>query len=171
MVPDHRIVKMVKRYDPKLFFQWNHKEEFFELWMKHWQGGAVKITPVTQSIYEAGAPRAFAPLDERILFWIYEADSTTSSKHDYISTMKAYDEFIARRRASAKDDYLHLAKEMWHANNNFYSTRSPVKNGPPKFENYVKQKFIRPTQRSLTSNRIYRRGKVGANLYNYRRRG
>ena len=78
MAPERRIVNALKRYDKNLSVRWNNKGGYFEVWVKRKEcrgGGEVLVTPVTRSIYEDKAPKEFTELDERILWWIYEADS------------------------------------------------------------------------------------------------
>src|SRR3990167_6966491 len=76
MVPDRKIVNLVRAYDPNLLIRWNATKNWFELWMKRpLCSEQVLITPITKSIYEEHAPREFVALDERLLWWVYWADS------------------------------------------------------------------------------------------------
>ena len=168
MVPDRNIVKKVKCYDSNLFIKWNPEYQFFELWMKHWQGGAVKITPITQSIYDNRYPRRYVELDNRLLMWIYHADSSRPSDMDYIQTFKGFKDFEKKQAKSRREDSMYSAKQVWHGANNFFSTKYNSKNSKPKFtNNNVRTRFIIPDSKSKNNPRTYQRTKINALAYNY----
>lgn len=74
MKPNKQVLESLQRYDRHLYLKWNNVDHFWEVWRKMpW--GSRFITGVTQSIYEEGGAISFAPLDNRIVEWIYSADS------------------------------------------------------------------------------------------------
>lgn len=174
MIPDRRIVKALKRYDPKLSVKWNEKGKYFEVWGKRPDergGGDVLITPVTLSIYELGKPKQYVPLDERILWWIYEADSYRGNgpKEFLLQMDTRWREWKERLVKNRWDDNLHRAKELWNVmNNRFYSNNEPAKGKYPKFNNYKKvQRSVMPDVRASTSQRVFYRSSQNARRFNY----
>lgn len=175
MVPvDRVILRKVRAYDPNLSIEWNNKHEYFELFMKRpfWRGGGrVLITPVTQSIYDTRLPKKFVQLDERLLWWIYEADSQRNGgakKHalQIDSRWVEWQKKVDRRRF---DDAKNRAKDFWQTANQFSMTKGTLKNGKPKFNNFSSTtKWVKPDGKKITSDRIFNRSKGNALRYNYK---
>lgn len=169
MRPERRISKMVRRYDPHLFIKWNEKKKYFELWRRQ-AIGSVLITPVTESIYDTSRPITFTPLDERLMWWIYEADTWRSSpKKHALEGDRRWKEFQQNFHKGRKDDARHLATDLWNGMNNYFVKSYQTKNQKPKFENYKKQAWINPSsQKKAISKRLFSRSPGNAKLYNFR---
>lgn len=124
--PDRTILKKVKAYDKELFFRWNGKDAFFELWRKMPWGDRL-ITPITKSIYSDETSREAAPLDERILYWLIEADSWRSGgakKHalHFDSRFQEWERNTQKRLSGKARD---AAKDLRRAAMNFYLRKVP----------------------------------------------
>lgn len=174
LTPDRVIVRKLKQYDPNLFVQWNNQKKYFELWMKrpwHRGGGQVLITPVTKSIYDPKGKIEFTSLDERLLWWVYDADSYRSGGHRQhaLEADSRWIEFQKNIDRKRREEFRDKAKDIWSGANAFYARTYAKKNGKPKFEPKVEQKFVRPDSRKLTSRRLFSRSKQNALAYNYRK--
>jgi hypothetical protein len=172
LTPDRAIVRKLKQYDPNLFIKWNNKFSFFELWMKrpyYRGGGSVLITPVTKSIYDIKAKKVFAELDERLLWWVYDADSHRSggSKAHALQSDTRWKEIQKTMDIKRRQDFRDKAKDIWFGANAFYASSSTKKNGKPKFQPKAESNFIRPDSRMNTSSRLFNRSKANALKYNY----
>lgn len=175
MVPDRNIVKKIQNYDPKLFVKWDNRRERFELWRNREEnkgGGEVLVTPILKSIYDDDDPLEFCPLDERILFWIYLADSWRfRSSRDYAMEQdRRFKEFEAKLFKKSTSDYNHLAKEIWHGmNNKFVDKKASVnrssKGRYPEFGKKTATKFLRPDR--VTGKRTMQRTRPNAKTFNY----
>lgn len=169
--PDRTIVKRVKEYDPALYFTWNYRNQWFELWRRNDDGKRVLITPIVQSIYNPKYGRHFCELDERVLWWLGECDTwkTGGGKHAILkedSRWKEWQKTIDRKHIS---DFRDRAKDAWHSINNFHATRYQSKNGLPGFNNHKNaNKWVRPDVTAATSSRLMSRSRANALLYNYR---
>ena len=130
------------------------------------------ITPVTKSIYEPGAKKVFAQLDDRLLWWVWSADSHKHGMENIHrmlsdSRFKELDEQWSRQRRMLSRD---MAKDIWFQQNSFYAKSSTKKNGKPKFEsNKPVQNWIMPDVKSNLSRRIFYRSAANARAYNYKR--
>jgi len=172
MIPDRVIVRKIKEFDPSLFIRWNAKSQFFELWIKQEFQNPKLITPITLSIYEKGAPRIYAPLDERIIWWLYAADSHRSggAKQHAKMAEDRFLEFTKKLDRQKLSIYRDIAKDMWAGANNFFATKTVRKNDRPKF-NSVKpeNKWVRPDVQARTSTRIFQRSRFNALKYGYQK--
>jgi len=179
LTPDSTIVKKVKEYDPDLYIVWNNKKQYFELW-RSVKDTNVRlnqklqdqlITPITQSIYNTDLPKTFVQLDERILYWIFSADSHKQggSKMMWLQDDLRWQEFNKKAKVKAWEKSYDKAKDLYCDINNFYTGDVKVKRGRAKFENYKeKKKFLRPDSVSNTSSRVFARSTQNAKLYNYK---
>jgi hypothetical protein len=164
MTPDRHIVRKIKEYDRYLFVVWNNKKQYFEIW-REMAWGKRLITPVTQSIYDSKAPIKFAPLDERIVWWLYWGDSTRwGNKKQYLLEqdkrfLQTFKNAAKKRRTNLRD----FSKDVYHATANFYATKHATKD-PHKGFREVKamSKKLRP---DIGSGRIFKRSRANALAY------
>lgn len=169
MTPDRRIVKKIQNYDKELFVKWNNRKQFFEVW-RHKAVGSILITPITQSIYIPDAPIEYCPLDERVLWWLYESDSWNKPKNHWLEQDKRFMEFgkyAGKKRRQMFRDY---AKDVWQQANSRFMTNYTSKNKKhPNLEgkHFKPAKFIRPDLQSKTASRVWARSKTNAKAYNY----
>lgn len=171
-IPDRAIVRKVKEYDPYLFIEWNNRDQWFELWrvMPH---GRRLVTPITRSIYNSKEPREFVPLDERLLWWLFDADSWRNggSKQHALTADQRWREFHRTKDEKRFREYYDYAKDVWAGANAFYTTRHAKKNGKPKLKAGSKRftGWIRPDSQSLTSPRLFKRSTANAKAYGFRK--
>lgn len=169
MVPDRNIVQKIKSYDSALYVKWNQEDQYFEIWRKMEHGGHRLITPVTRSIY-GKAPMEYCDLDERIVFWLYCADSWRykSSKHYALESDSRFMEFARQAKIKRKMEIRDFSKDMWMSMKSHYPTRYASKNsGKPNF-NKVKEKWVRPDIQATHSPRIFYRSHENAKRFNYK---
>jgi len=172
MSPDRRIVERMKTYDKELYVKWNNRDSFFEVW-RTYPGTDKLITPVTRSIYYPNSARIFTPLDERILWWLYEADGWrhASIRRHVLERDNRWKEWMALRRKKQVVDYRDRAKEMWtHLNSRYVTKHSSVnksaKNRYPTIKAKVNDKrWIAPDMKAKTSGRLWSRS--GANARSF----
>lgn len=176
--PDRAIVKKVREYDPDLYIKWNDNG-YFELRRKALFKADQLITPITREVY--GLPRLesgerFVPLDDRIITWIYYADSHKhggAQKH-VRGAENSYLEETRRTFRKAKEEFRDRAKDAYNLLNNKYVTPTYTKKTRPTFSNWKDKvdakPMIKPDVRSKTSKRIFKRSKANALAYNYQRK-
>ncbi len=174
-IPDRVIVRKIKEYDPHLYVKWNSTSQFFELWRRQ-EVGSKLITPITKSIYEKNETRTYAPLDERILWWIYEADSWRyKSSRDYaFQSDSRWREFAMNQDKLRGRHYRDVAKDMYRDYKNFYSTRHQKANPKHPYASAdtrlkPKNKWIKPDTSVRTSSRIFRRSSNNALAYGFKK--
>lgn len=170
MTPDRIIVKKVRRYDPNLYIRWNSERRYFELWLKRLFKEPALITTITKSIYDPMAKQEFVELDERLLWWIADADSWKDGiKEHGLKGDKRWLEFQENMDKNKVRDYRDMAKDMWQDANAFYTTRYKGKN-KASFNTHKQhnQKWVRPDGRKRnTSSRTFYRTGGNAKAYNY----
>lgn len=177
--PDRWIVKKVKAYDPDLYLKWSKERECFELWRKRpWWEQDQLITPITRSIYKMGAPKTFVELDDRLLWWIFQADShRVDSSHEWAkewdTRVKA---FTAKQEEMRRRDHRDMAKDMYSiASKKYYAgCQSPTKNRSevglmPKFNQVKPSNWARPDKKLNTSSRLFTRSALGAKRFDFKR--
>jgi len=173
MRPDRVIVRKIREYDPDLSVTWNDRSQYFELWLSRpfWLGGGkTLITPVTQSIYDNSQPKEFVELDERIVWWIYWADSHRwgGSRQLSLDEDKRWVEFQRKLDRNKKDNYKNMGKDIWQHANAFYPSNHKVSKNKPTWETQKEsQKWIDPS--SQMRGRFYSRSKRNALAYGYGR--
>src|SRR3990167_9395248 len=164
MAPEAVIVQALQSYDNKLYVLWNNAKKYFEIWRKCEKQNFL-ITPVTRSIYDPDLPKEFTALDQRILWWLFAADSwrdKSIKEHAYLRDVK-YLEFEAGLRKKAKADLRDRAKDLWRIMNNRYmaeydtQNRSSVGKYPLFNNNKPKTKWIPPDVKATLSKRIFSR--------------
>lgn len=168
---DLNIKKQVRAYDSDLYFKWNSQGEYFELWRKADLKPDQLITPITPAIYGESGPKKFVAVDERILWWIYAADTWKhgGSRNHALEADKKYQEFVIKSFKSQRSNFKSYAKDVWHAANNKFFKRYSPKN-KPLFNNYRPNKrFIKPDVKTRTSSRVMKRSKASALALNYQR--
>lgn len=74
MYKNTQVIEAIQKYDRKLYVKWSNLNSVWEVW-RRMPWSHMLVTPITCNIYEEGADQAFAPLDHRILEWLYSADS------------------------------------------------------------------------------------------------
>jgi hypothetical protein len=170
--PDRVILRKIREYDPHLFVEWNDKRQYFEVW-RHMPHGRRLITPVTQSIYESNAPVVFAPLDERILWWLAEADSWRKggSRKFALESDSRWKDFQRKLDRDRKAFFYESAKDIYSSANAFYATKYAKKNDPkPKFNKTSPYgQWVRPDSQSLSAPRVFGRTKSNAVKYGFKR--
>ena len=168
MIPDRNICRRVKSYDKNLFIKWNVERAYFELWMKRSMGGVILITPITRSIYDERAAKTYVGLDERLLAWICNADSTRTDKFHFLKMTRAWEDLEFKKQFNSKEDFKHMAKDMWNANQVFVTKYSPSKVKPFNSVKKVQSKFIRPDYHSNFHPRVFGRTRLNAKAYGYK---
>lgn len=171
-IPDRIIVRKIKQYDPKLSVVWNNKTQWWEVWREQTVGSAL-ITPVTMSIYGEG-DRVYAPLDERILWWLHSSDSwRAKSTRDYaLMADSRWKEFIKGQDKARRQFWRDMGKDMYRSANYEFMSRGEKKNSKNPYKT-VEQRYSRgnrwvaPDQKKVTSNRLFGRTKANAKAYNY----
>ena len=170
MVPDRAIVRKVKDYDPSLYFKWNTPSQYFELWRKMDNGARLLITPITMSIYRNTNPISFIQLDERILWWLYEADSWQhgGSKRLAMEQDKRFKEFTNNLNRKKLRWVRDVAKDYYNHAASFYTKKHDSKNkGRPNLNKRRNQPFIAPDVQSLSNPNVFYRSKQNALKYNW----
>jgi hypothetical protein len=172
-IPDRVIVRKLREYDPHLFVEWNAQKQWFEVWRQMPHGRRL-ITPVTQSIYDPALPRSFVQLDERLLWWLVDADSWRhgGAKKHALEGDKRWQEWNRKLDRQRYELYRDLGKDAYRSITNFYSKKYETKNPKhPKITSTAKPKnnWIRPDSRSLTSPRLYSRSGANAKAYGFKR--
>jgi hypothetical protein len=168
--PDRAIRRKVKEYDSALYFSWNEKREYFELWRKMENGKRVIITPITKSIYDTAAPIEFTPLDERIVWWLYSADSWRNGGHKNhaLESDKRWIEQQKKMDRNRRETYYDLAKDTYRTITAFYSTKHQSKNKKPTFNSSLPvRNWMRPDVKSKTAKRVFYRSAQNARSYNW----
>lgn len=170
--PDRVIVRKLREYDPHLFVSWNNKSGYFEVW-RHMPHGRRLITPVTQSIYEHKAPKGFVDLDERILWWLAEADSWRYGGHKKFAHTadKRWQEFQKQSDVKRFRDNRDWAKDVYSGANAFYTTKHSARNtkATAVTKKTPERQFIRPDLQSKTSPRLFTRSAQNALRYNFKK--
>lgn len=172
MTPDPGIVRKVKQVNPELFIRWNARRSFFELWRKPQFRNPQLITPITESIYDGEKPLKFVPLDERLLWWIYDADTYNKggSKRAVLEGDRRWREMQIKMDRKRIADYRERAKDVWYHTHSHYLTKDkPTNSRYPTFNNYEKQPWIAPDSQSVASPRLFNRTRQNALRYNYKR--
>ena len=170
--PDRIILRKIQEYDPHLLIEWNERRQFFEIWRRMPHGRRL-ITPVTQSIYVPGAPVVFTPLDERILWWLFQADGWNKSASFSVLDMESDRRFAELQRnkdALKREDFKAFGREMWQTlNQKFVTTHSSKNPGKPSFnKTNPYSQWVRPDVRLNAGSRLYQRSAANARLYGYR---
>lgn len=171
-IPDRDICRKLRNYDPHLFVTWNGRREYFELWRRQ-EVGRVLITPITERAYDPSKPNTFTPLDERILWWVYDADSWRLDKVTDFSRIwdSRWKEFDERRAKQRSRDYRDMAKDAYTTMTGHFVTKHAPKNtGKPNFNKTSQHgSWERPDIRSRTSQRVFYRSANSARRVNYSR--
>jgi len=168
-VADRAIVRKLKAYDRHLFLEWNNEKGYFELFYQ----GIFKrelVTPVVQSLYNEKAKKEFAPVDERLLWWVQNADTWAASR-EVKKTMKERDSrelaFLREQRVMQKRELYHASLDVAKGLNYEYVTRHARKNVKgPRWNNYKKNKWVAPDRRA--GQKIFKRSRQNAMAYGYR---
>lgn len=118
MKPNKTVVSKLMAYDKNISVKWNNECHYWEIWYKR-PSGRKLITPIVESIYvDGGSAYKFMPLDNRIVDWMYSADTWRHSKKWRWLSKKRYYE----RKQRDKEKFLNLcqniAKDQWTLLNN-----------------------------------------------------
>jgi hypothetical protein len=172
MIPDHVMVKRIKSYDPQLFVKWNPKPNchYWEIWRQCAVGNRL-ITPVTQSIYDEHAKIEYAPLDNRILWWLSEADTWKKKDRSWVQeSNREYVECVKKMKEAQRRDYNAFAREAFNATHNFYAHKAVPKKQDKAFNQHNQHTgWIRPDVKSQVSDRMFYRSKENALQYGYKK--
>lgn len=172
MIPDRNITRKIRAYDSELFVKWNSDKELFEVFRKSFHGPLL-ITRITRDLYEDAPRNEYAPLDERILFWLYSADSWRHrNKRDHVLEADSrFQEIDDRRRNQRSSNIRDSIKDLWNNKNSFYTTRYDVTKTKPFQSKASGNKWIKPDIQKKTSSRIFTRSRGNAKAYNYQPTG
>jgi hypothetical protein len=162
--PDKSIVRQIQNYDPDLFVVWNNRSRYFELRRKRPVGDQL-ITPITKSIYSSNGPITFTKLDERILWWIYNADGARQGniRLEMMRRDKRWQQLEVDRRKKLGENFRDFAKDTYSIRAaGLYKKNKGVnrssKNRYPSFSNYKKKSdWIAPDVQRSTSSRLMTR--------------
>lgn len=169
MVPDRAIAKKLRQYDRYLYLSWNNRKQYFELWREMAHGHKL-ITPITLSIYEAGAPISYCPLDERLLWWVAAADSwKTSPKEHALASDQRWIDFIKKQDQARRATFYDYGKDLWSSANAFYTTKYSSKNTGPKFNHVPRSNWLKPDVQSKVLPRIWYRSNQNAKRLGFQR--
>lgn len=121
MKPNPRVIKAIQMYDNKLYVKWNNLNSVWEVW-RRMPWAHMLITPITLNVYQEGADQEFAPLDYRILEWLYSADSQRKDRplswkfnrnRNIKNIHKSKDKkYATKLRDQAKDIYYMVNNEL-----------------------------------------------------------
>jgi len=164
--PDRSIVSKIQTYDKDLYVVWNNRSRYFELRRKKLLGDQL-ITPITQSIYRANAPKKFVQLDERILWWIYNADGARQGniRLEMMNRDRRWKSLEVDRRNKTLSNFRDFAKDAYSIRsvgryNKNKGVNKSSKNRYPSFETTKsKGKWVAPDIQSKTSSRLMTRSK------------
>ena len=173
--PDRVILRKIQEYDPYLFVEWNPRRKFFEIW-RHMPHGRRLITPITKSIYAWDAGLEFTTLDERFLWWLYEADGWNKRdghRAHHLEQDRRFMEFHKTKDARMREHWRGIGREMWHTMNNRFVTTHQTKNSglPTWNKTSPNGQWVRPDVQVRTSQRLFQRSSKYAKLYGYRGKG
>jgi hypothetical protein len=171
MIPDRVIVRKIQEYDPYLYVEWNTKNQYFEVW-RRCNTGRRLITPITLSIYYFGAPKEYVQMDERIIWWLYSADSWRQggSKKYALEQDRRWKEFEANRAKTQKQMYKDFAKDAYSLATANFVTQYKSKNSKPKFDHHKPvNTWLRPDAQSLANPRAFARSRQNALKYGFKK--
>lgn len=172
--PDRVIVRKVKAYDPYLFIKWNDQRGFFEVYREMVHGTRL-IVPVVQGSYNPDVPDEDLlkplPLDERLLWWLYEADGWRDSNDSSLERDKRFIEFVKTSRRKKQNLYYDVGKDIYNDMVRFTATKYARKNDRyPKFNSErPRGNRVRPDVRSKTQPRIFYRSFNNAKSYGFKK--
>lgn len=166
--PDN-MVRKLRAYDPGLSLTWSDRNEWWEVWYTDPQGKTYLVTPIVETIYVADGKKRTTSLDERIIAWLYSADTWLYNSSEeavdrlFNSELKKEYEKYKKKRAALKD----AAKDTYNSLANFYLNKGQKKN-PKHINPFNKQKefgkWVRPDIQFATSRRLFGRSKKNARL-------
>lgn len=107
------ILRQIKAYDKNLSVKWNYEFHYWEIWYRR-PTGLKLITPVVLNIYGLGGCYDYAPLDCRILDWLYSSDTLKHSKKWKWIGKKRYMERLQSRNNKKKNEFLNIAKDNYN---------------------------------------------------------
>jgi len=170
MTPDRTIVQRVQNYDPYLFIVWNNRKSYFELWRKK-VVGRVLVTPITQKTYDTDRPNTFCELDNRILWWLYLADSWKHGgpRQSILEMDKRWMDFQIKQKKDLDSTCRDFAKDAYRATRNFYTNKLSNKKKRYNPGDKVRQNWVRPDIQSRTP-RLMSRSRANALAYDYKRK-
>lgn len=152
--PNPVVLKELKAYSKDLSILWNNGNKWWEIWVNMPWGNRL-ITPIVKSIYEDGAEMKYAPLDLRIMGWLYSADSQRKSlkkRWKWLAKQKFLDVQDKRSHRSYRD-YVNIAKDSYNLVNNEMISRISDSSD-----------FLRPDV-EIKKNKIFYRSKKNAKKY------
>jgi len=160
--PSRAVVSLLGKYDPALFIKWNNRGEWFEVWRRMPWGDRI-ITPVWESIYiDGGEQEGFYPLDERIMGWLFSADSQRRGLRAHDTAKRLLKIGLEKMRAEdlrAKE----LSAKRWHdkAKDSYYI----INPGLINFDEYAPRQWVRPDVGGRGKRRVMQRS--GSNAAEY----
>ena len=111
--PNRTISRELKKYDPNLSFKWDNEMRYWEVWYKRPSGNRL-ITPVVGNLFKDQGGLKYVPLDQRILRWIFSADTGRArGKWKWINR-KRFDERLARQKAKSLKKMQNIAQDHYY---------------------------------------------------------
>lgn len=168
--PDHVIVRKIKAYDPYLFVKYNNQKGYLEIWREMVWGSRL-ITPVVPSLFYKNAKRRFMQLDDRIIWWLYEADMWKGEHwtKENLKRDRRWKEFQKNQRVQRLRSFKDMAKDMYSIGEAFFTKKTAKKNDVNKaFQKAIRNKWVKPDMKSSNSHRLLVRSKANALNYDYK---
>ena len=152
--PDRVVERELKKYDHNLSFKWNNEKRYWEVWYRRPSGNKL-ITPVVGNLFDEGG-LSYAPLDRRILKWIFSSDTGRARGKWRWLDRKRFHERLGREKARSHRKMFNIAQDNYYLLND---------EGPRKHIDVPD--FVRPDAKSAMDNRTYLR--TAENVHEYRR--
>ena len=172
---DWNLARKLKEYDPNLYLKWNVNREWFDLWYDMPGKGPKLLTSVTRNIYYDGTKREYVEPDERLIWWLYYADSHRwgGGKRVALEEDRRYKEFKKQQRIKLKQDFKDRTKDASRLMYNFYYGRKKAPNRTslgkyPKFGSGIHtNQWVAPDLK--TRKRTLVRSHKNAKQYNFKK--
>lgn len=156
------ILRQIKEYDKELFIKWNNEVHYFEVWRRmHW--GDKLITPVVSNIYTPGygGELVFCPLDQRIVAWLYSADSQRKdlSKNWKWIKDKRFAEINLVNKRKSKRLYRDIAAEQYAC------IHDELLGLCPEMSESKDSDWLKPDSAGASKSRVHKRSAKNAKEY------
>lgn len=156
LTPPKAILTQIKNYDRELFIKWNNVVDYFEVWRKMPWGDRL-ITPVVSNIYDPGhGDDRFCPLDQRIVAWLYSADSQRKDLHRNWRWMldRRFKKIDASNRQKSRRLFRDIAAEQYNSIHDEIIGLTP--------EGQDKNDWLSPDVSGISKSRILQRSSKNA---------
>lgn len=152
MYLNKRLLEAMRRYDRRLYMKWNNVDHYWEVWIKMPWGDRL-VTPIVETIY-GGTDMTFVPPDNRIMHWLYGADSLR--KDLPLSWRFRKDHTIKLREKRKWDKYKVQYKNFCLDNYNILNSEL----NKMEFAQLGDPHYVPPEHKSRISDRIMYRSKI-----------